>query len=976
MSLKPAWRHLILGFLACMAQGLFAAGMSWPTNQLLPNFPTPAATVNYIDISSASVGEQALFASLQGIVNRTQPRLALVVSSEQEGEFTWLNLHNLSSISINGYSAILQYRTNLTGLVVNDPNLGDTLNLATTIAGVKNELICDPSLLATLTNAPYNLPVIDDLRGMFTNKYQVYGYLYSNYWSRCTHRIFAGLETNSCWQLRDYLIALQSAVVWLDPGVGADASALAPFIAGMKPGAGVYLGWWPSESSGLQWIAQYGITVIASDFYDNGSVFSGVATPVVVPTIPPAPALQNKIYVSLILSDGDNVQYMQHRLYANWNSAGRGGVPIGWTVQPMSAELDPGMLNYYWRSATTNDCLVAGPSGAGYTRINYWPAGDVNAYTKVSNPYLQRSGIRTITVWLTISSSTAASYASNCPTLVGLHDTMGGYYTSNSSSLPVIGFPSSANYAGAVSNLIYGITNTGATWNGTSPMFIAVEGSGWTISPANCETVAASLPANYVVVRPDHLFLLYKQAAGLGQAGASPYIATPAVGQVAAAGATASFTNIATGTSPLAYQWRMNGSNIAAATASIYNLSNLQSNNAGLYSMVVTNSFGAATSAPVSLLVNAGAPQLFSGPQSPFYALLGQTFSNAVVAAGAAPLGYQWQCNGANLTDGGRILGSQSNILTVADAQASDAGSYQVIVSNTYGSVTSAVVPFTIVGALPTRFNGSGAGWSGNGSANMTASNVLTLTDPAGLGGNGSFFFQYPQYIGAFKASFTYQAGGNKAADGATFCIQNDPRNVSALGSGGGSLGAGGGGAIMPSVELELNLYSPHGIGYAWATNGATSTYTAPGSVNIASGNPINIAINYANGILGLTMTDTVAHTSFSTSLNVGSLASVVGSSNAYVGFTGAYGGSTSSQSISNFSFYSIPSAGIQAAGSNAVVTWPGATAGYLLQENSDLTTTNWVTATNQGFYSNNLNQAQVPLTGSNDFYRLILPLP
>ena len=42
----------------------------------------------------------------------------------------------------------------MTGLVVTDPAQPDALNLATTIAGVKNELICDPSLLATLTNAP------------------------------------------------------------------------------------------------------------------------------------------------------------------------------------------------------------------------------------------------------------------------------------------------------------------------------------------------------------------------------------------------------------------------------------------------------------------------------------------------------------------------------------------------------------------------------------------------------------------------------------------------------------------------------------------------------------------------------------------------------------------------------------------------------------------------------------------------------
>ena len=61
---------------------------------------------------------------------------------------------------------IIKYRTNVVGLVVTDPAQPHTLNLATTIAGVNNELICDPSLLSVLTNAPYSLPVLHDFCGV------------------------------------------------------------------------------------------------------------------------------------------------------------------------------------------------------------------------------------------------------------------------------------------------------------------------------------------------------------------------------------------------------------------------------------------------------------------------------------------------------------------------------------------------------------------------------------------------------------------------------------------------------------------------------------------------------------------------------------------------------------------------------------------------------------------------------------------
>ncbi|MBU6410287.1 MAG: hypothetical protein KGR98_07860, partial [Verrucomicrobia bacterium] len=223
-------------------------------------------------MSSASSAEVDLFASLEGIVNREQPRLACVSSGFEEGKFTWLNLHQLPCNLINGYSAILKYRTNVVGLVVTDPTLPDTLNLATTLAGLDDELICDPGLLATLTNAPYDLAIKEDLRGRFSNKYQIYQYLYTNCWPRCTHRVIAGMEPTGHGQLRDYLVAVQSAAVWLDSGQSADAAALAPFLSDMRPVGGVYLGWWPDETSGLQWIAQYGIPVIASDWFDNGSL--------------------------------------------------------------------------------------------------------------------------------------------------------------------------------------------------------------------------------------------------------------------------------------------------------------------------------------------------------------------------------------------------------------------------------------------------------------------------------------------------------------------------------------------------------------------------------------------------------------------------------------------------------------------------------------------------------------------------------
>ena len=489
-------------------------GLSWPAKQLLPRFATPAPVLDCIDLRDSSGAEVDLCASLEGIVNRTQPRIACVTGRRSD-EKAWLDLHHLQYQMVKPDDAVLKYRAAIKGLVVTDPALPDTLNLATTIAGVNDELICGPELLARLTNAPFNIPIVDDLRGRFADKYAAYGYLRSNYWDRCTHRIFAGMGTRLHGSLRDYLVAVKSAVVWLGPGTEKDAALLRSFVQDMKPAGGVYMGWWPGEGDGLNWIAQYGIPVLASDFFCNGTVFSGVTSSIDIPPIPPPPRLENKVYVAMILSDGDNVQYMQHWMKRDWDSAARGRIPIGWTASPLAVDLDPAMLNHYWTTATTNDCLISGPSGAGYAHINVWKPSYITAFSKVSAPYLARSGLRVITIWDRVNDRVADAFAHDCPTLLGLTD-QSGDYSSVQHGLRTIKL--TPTYTSTVRELVQYIEQAAEGWNGAAPVFIAAQADVWNMSPASLVRAARRLdPKKYVLVRPDQLFMLANQAGSTRQ---------------------------------------------------------------------------------------------------------------------------------------------------------------------------------------------------------------------------------------------------------------------------------------------------------------------------------------------------------------------------------------------------------------------------------------------------------------------------
>ena len=359
-----------------------AAELDWPPGRLLPAIPAAATSVDAIDLKQATGAQVDLFASLEGLVNRKRPRLACIGPSDAEGDLFWLRIHHLTMNPIDGFAAVEKYKAELNGLVVVDPARPETRNVATTLAGLDSALICEPELLVKLTNAPFDLKVRQDLRGRFADRAEVYDYLLRDVWPRCTRHVLAGLSSRAHGSLRDFLVAANAAVVWLDPKKPEDAALLGRFAPDLKPARALYMGWWPDEDAGLKWIGQFGVPVLASDFFHNGSLLGGVHEQIIPPPVAPPPPLQNRIYLALYLSDGDNIQYMQHSMRLLWKDPARGKVPMGWTVSPLSVDLDPALLNYYYQTATTNDCLVSGPSGAGHGRLDFWKPSDFGCLHK------------------------------------------------------------------------------------------------------------------------------------------------------------------------------------------------------------------------------------------------------------------------------------------------------------------------------------------------------------------------------------------------------------------------------------------------------------------------------------------------------------------------------------------------------------------------------------------------------------------
>ena len=82
----------------------------------------------------------------------------------------------------------------------------------------------------------------------------------------------------------------------------------------------------------------------------------------------------------------------------NWYNKARGTIPFNWEVQPLLDEIAPALLDRYFRQASEMDCLIAGPSGAGYVIPPLIP--DHAAYLKETVRICEKRRIRVVTSYI------------------------------------------------------------------------------------------------------------------------------------------------------------------------------------------------------------------------------------------------------------------------------------------------------------------------------------------------------------------------------------------------------------------------------------------------------------------------------------------------------------------------------------------------------------------------------------------------
>ncbi len=170
-----------------------------------------------------------------------------------------------------------------------------------------------------------------------------------------------------------------------------------------------------------------------------------------------------------------------------------------------------------------------------------------------------------------------------------------------------------------------------------------------------------------------------------------PAIQVPPVNQTGCTGYPAGFTVTASGTAPLSYQWSGPAGLIAGATNATYIINSLAANDAGNYSVLITNPYGSISSGAATLGVNNQNPPNVINDLTNQTVAAGQSASFSITATGDA-LNYQWFLNGA------AIPNATNAVYSLASAANADAGNYQAIIYNVCDSQSSATAVLTVNG--------------------------------------------------------------------------------------------------------------------------------------------------------------------------------------------------------------------------------------------------------------------------------------
>jgi hypothetical protein len=288
-------------------------------------------------------------------------------------------------------------------------------------------------------------------------------------------------------------------------------------------------------------------------------------------------------------------------------------------------------------------------------------------------------------------------------------------------------------------------------------------------------------------------------------------------------GSSLSLSVLASGTSPMSYQWNYNGTAITGATSSIYTDPTTVVSESGSYTVTVTGGCSVLTSSVAAVVINLNTA-ITAQPVSYTGCALNPT--SLSVSGVGTNLQYQWYI-GSNPST--LVAGATSPTLSFSNPQTSNSGSYTVTLTGVCGTQSSNIALVTINPVPPAgTINGGNSGVCVGSSINLTnlaSGGVWTSSNPA-MGSISSTGVLTGVSPGTITVTYTVTNSFG--------CVSTATKVIQVKG--------------LPTAVIQtplatsicqgesMNLQSSAAVSYAWSNGGTTQNIavnsSAVGTVN------------------------------------------------------------------------------------------------------------------------------------------------
>ena len=408
------------------------------------------------------------------------------------------------------------------------------------MAACEDLIVATPELAARL-----KLPVKIDLNGRFSTYAEGLRWLWSTYKDRLSRHLcnfkHPGLLRNCTfaydYQWRGLLFWIAGTVDASEPGAdpSAEQRVVAEILSEMAvntpvlgfpfAGKGVGVG----EPPGVALISRYGKGLVCTDHFANASVTSGMRIDrFEQPQQPSTPPLEkDKIYIALVLSDGDNQNCWTAFFRRYFEHPSFGTFPLAFGMGPPIQELMPGIAQWYFEHAKPTTEFIADVSGVAYIQPDRYAeayadrervyAGYVDWTAKLMRPLGMRS-LRTVGG----GDESITRFAHGLPWCHSIFADMGRYSGHEGIDNLTYALPDGMPVFRSVTSWRYGkegfLKEIREQVGNKRPAFVNGFVHCWTFGPEDLARIYHQRDADMVFVTPSQLAALYRQARDKGWA--------------------------------------------------------------------------------------------------------------------------------------------------------------------------------------------------------------------------------------------------------------------------------------------------------------------------------------------------------------------------------------------------------------------------------------------------------------------------